>query len=1622
MNFPSIRIEGAILSADLLDKIARDEQFGQRPVDFGLAPGAKVKDEIAAAWADTKDMWRIYQRRLSGLKEGATGVSETRSLWIVPLLGVLGHRAEIAKAESLNGKSYAISHRLPDREGFPIHIMGCNDSLDKKRESGGPRMSPHGLLQEYLNLTEHLYGLVSNGHLLRLLRNSSRLIRLSFLEFDLERMVEDDLFADFAILYRLLHVTRFPAHMADAPECWLEKYHQDSLDAGSRIREGLSFAVEDSILLLANGFLAHPENDRLREALTNPADPTDAATLYHQLLRLVYRLLFLFVIEDRDLVFPPDSDRRKRDIFYRYYSLQRLRRLAENRHLDEERYQDHWQALRQTFRLFESGDHGEPLGIQPLAGDLFDPNALGVLGVSQLRNDALLACLRKLCMFQHPQTHQRMRVNYAALNVEEFGSVYEGLLEYDAKISGLETNNQQPATNNSLRFQLVKGEGRAETGSHYTPDDLVQPLIRHSLDYLIADKLEESGREASGEWRVASGEDKTDKTKEISLETKKQFSEAIHGILSRSGSVETWDGSHGLRLQIEQILAQRGIIWPHQPNAQSRQLHSSQSGGRMGPENTKIVSTIHTDRQRQSPGTGDASPLSGETQASLPGTTPGTIQGSDHSRETITGTAQKPGETDSEWRVEGEENSERRDTSHHSPLPTPHSLLATIWTGLPFAIRHSLLASQALLGLRVADIACGSGHILLAAARRIAHELATVRTGEEQPSPASLRLALRDVIRTCIYGVDLNPQAVELCKVALWLEAHIPGEPLNFLDHHIQCGNAIVGFVHSKELEQGIPDEAFKTLSDDDKDTAKRLRDQNKNQRKESGLPELAFEKNLLPQLQQFQVQWNQLAELPESTPEEINAKKEAFRQLTQNARSLRQTAHLPIAQFYLSKTPENQNAITTHRPYIEQLQGIRPLEDQRLDTAEAIAGRKFFFHWFLAFPEIIQRGGFDCILGNPPYLGGQALSGTYGHTFCEYVKWQYAPTGLSELLVFFLRRIHTLLRPRGFTAFITTNSIKDGDVRKDGLEQIQVQGSSINFAVRGIKWPGMANLVVSLIGIHRGPWKGPFELDGKIVPTISPFLEDSEDLGEPDKLEENKDKVFQGSIFLGDGFLLTHEKAAELITTNPKNQEVIFPLINGREINNEPDQKPGRSIVNFFDWDEDQAREYSEPFSIVEEKVKPSRSTQKRKRNREVWWVYAEHRPGLCRELEKISLCFTAAATTKYLNFSATTTDIVFTHALYVFTTDRWDLFSVVQSTLHEVWARKYSGALETRLRYSPSDCFSTFAFPDDIWTTAHPDLEALGERYHEHRQQLMLDLWIGLTDTYNLFHDPALDTARIIKVAKCDPAKAEDGIRRIQQLRDLHRDLDHAVRDAYRWTDLPLEHDFHDIETLPENDRTRYTISPTARKELLKRLLLLNHQRHEEEAAAGVHDKKGTKEKKRKNIPEKKSISSASGLPNVSIPNQLRLPAKDTTTYLMQFILRTIDRVGGKVRLVDLARAYVLLKHRDIVNELASGTEIRSAVKTWANSFSEAIDETEFSTVLKQMALQRREIALEGTGRHVTVSATVFAVLPPDPTGWRSIDAQIVWWAATQLEPAVFDQADISLEVEKIIIEFAA
>ena len=1123
MKFPTIVIEGMIISADILDKIEAGEIDGQSPKHFGLEGSQKVKDEIARIWADCQDLWQVYSRQMNKIGNSASGAAETRRYWMLPLLGLLGYDTQNAKAEIVNEKTYAISHRAVNLDGLPIHIMGFNDKLGERRQDGGPRLSPHSLVQEYINITEHLYAMVTNGLRFRLLRDNSRLIKQSYIEFDLQAMMEENHYADFAVMVRLLHATRMPKSIETGDESLIEQYHQESLDSGSRIREKLSEAVEKSIILLGTGFLQHPANDELRGEIETKRIPADQ--FYQLQLRLIYRLLFLLVIEERQLVFPEKTDQQKREIYYKFYGLSRLRDLSESRSLEEGKFSDLWISLRQTFRLYEDEAIGARLGVQPLNGELFGPGGLRILESCSLDNTALLACIAHLSRYCDAAGRHMIRVNYAGLNVEEFGSVYEGLLEYAPKIE------QQ---NGRWIFRFVKGTERSSSGTHYTPDELVLPLIKHSLDHIIQDKLKAPLDKA-----------------------------------------------------------------PKKP-------YDGKGGGKTKPPEDLVS-------------------IKNEQEAGL-------------------------------------------------------------------------------LSIKVCDVACGSGHILLNAARRIAQALATVRSGEDQPSPEVLRPAIRDVISRCIYGVDKNPLAVELCKVALWLEAHNPGEPLSFLDHRIKCGDAIVGLAHLQELQNGISDEAFKPLPGDDKTVCQILRDQNKADRTESKLMK-DFRKDLHKGVNILASAFTQLDAMPDHKPQHVSDKSEAYIGLISGPEYMRlkKLADIQTAQFFIPKYKAGDSI--TDGLFREYLAG-RAMLGQAVAKAVAAAVEKRFFHWFLEFPEVMANGGFDCILGNPPYLHGQKITGMFGKNYLEYLKFAYAPASSCDIVTFFFRRIFNIICDKGFQSLIATNTIAQGTARKGGLDVIVEHHGTINHAVRTMHWPGAAAVEVALVTIFKGKWQGPYVLNRKPVKQITSYLDDSESLGNPFRLKRNEDKSFQGSIVLGKGFILDLEEVKQLITSNRKNCEVLFPYLNGDDLNNEPDQRPSRWVINFHDFSMEKARQYKEPFQIVEERVMPERLRKKdngefvlRKPLPQKWWIYAEKRPALYRTINTLEKVLAIALTSKTVAFHFMQPNIVFSHATGVFAFEDYYSFGVLQSNFHDCWARKYASSMKNdfaiyTFRYFRNLSFSSLIF----------------------------------------------------------------------------------------------------------------------------------------------------------------------------------------------------------------------------------------------------------------------------------------------------------------------------------------
>ena len=497
-TFTGIQIEGNLITFDLTAELLSNELKGQTSKDFKIAQTNKLEDEIAIAWGDAKTYWAAFQRRLAKLAEDETATSLTREYWAVPLLESLGYTPEYqAKAEIVEGQTFAISHRAETGEDKPpIHIIGSRLRLEER--IGKPRLSAHSLMQEYLNCTEHLWGIVTNGSQWRLLRDCSLMTRLTYVEFDLEQILKNENYAEFGLFYRLFHRTRLPEGMDDADKCLLEFYHQQTLQQGGRVRDRLRDGVEQALQLLGTGFLQHPKNQELRDKIVG-GELTDK-DYYRQLLLLIYRLLFLMVAESRNILligedpekanerglggFPHERLVQEARIYNEFYSIERLRRLAERPSYRREGFPDLWNGLRVTFDIFDENWRGEILGLSPLNGDLFGSNVLNSIRECAIDNYDLLQAIRQLSLYINKG--QLRRVNYAALDVEELGSVYESLLDFSPKIEEYDGIYQ---------FRLVTGSDRKTTGSYYTPPELVAQLIKTALEPVIEERLKDAEEE-----------------------------------------------------------------------------------------------------------------------------------------------------------------------------------------------------------------------------------------------------------------------------------------------------------------------------------------------------------------------------------------------------------------------------------------------------------------------------------------------------------------------------------------------------------------------------------------------------------------------------------------------------------------------------------------------------------------------------------------------------------------------------------------------------------------------------------------------------------------------------------------------------------------------------------------------------------------------------------------------------------------------------------------------------------------------------------------------------------------------------------------------------------------------
>jgi hypothetical protein len=1202
-TFPAIRIEGGLLGPDVLDQLLAAELPGQKPADFGLDGKRNLTDEIAAVFVDARALWQVLQHRLQRLSAEDPATSVTRDTWGIPFLGLLGYAPRYnPRAFEVDGLTFTISHRADESEDTPpVHIVGARQELGRVAASGRPRLAPHSLVQEHLNRMEHLWGIVTNGLTLRLLRDSTFVRRQAYVEFDLTAIFEESRFQDFAALYRLLHRTRLPRGMTDAGDCLLEQYYTRSVEQGGRIREHLRDGVEECITRLANGFLRHQANDELRHRVS-PActgnEHLSAENLYRQLLRLVYRFLFLLVSEDRGLSSPDP-------IYREHYSSARLRRLLEHRAASTED-DDLWQSLRVLWKVLSNEKLAAFLKLAPLNGELFAPQGLDAFTIT---NQDLLDAFWHLAWYQEKAGSTPRRVNYAALNVEELGSVYESLLEFHPHIA--------PPWNAPTFDLVLEGRERRSTGSHYTPPELVAPLIQHALEPVLDERIR----------------------------------------------------------------------------------------------------AVTTREQKE----------------------------------------------------------------------------------------------RAILSLKVCDIACGSGHFLLAAARQLGKELARVRTSEDEPAPERVREAVRDIISHCIYGVDKNPLAVELCRVALWLESYAEGKPLTFLDHRIRGGDSLVGVFDLAVLEHGILDEAFKPVAGDDKTAAREAKKRNAGERADSLL-----NYPVTDQIKQIAGRLRALDDLPEDTIEQVLAKADAYLRIEHSSEfeRLQLACDVWTAAFFQPYPNAAGGPLTTEILRAALVNG-RLADARRAGFVLQAAAERHFFHWPLVFPEVFAAGGFDVILGNPPFLGGLKLSSGYGDKYRHWMTTVYDPfSGTADLCAAFFRRAFQAVKRSGRFGLIATNTLGQGDTRESGLAPIKRDGGMIAFAKRFVKWPGQANVEVNLTALSKCASAERANLDGVVVPEISSRL-DAEPENEPSPLRQNKSRCFIGFYVRGIGFVLEPPEAERLFRENPRNRDCVKPYLTGEDINGEIGQQPARFVIYFRDWTIERAREYPTLLRICEERVHPERlklppTSSDYRKLRERWWLFARVALDMQEATSGLSRMLVRSRIAEMHALVFVPNGWVYNEKTIIFAFDDAYHFALLQSGVHEVWMRRFTSTLRTDINYAPSDCFDTFPFPQALAESARAEALRLGEAYHEHRRQVMLSRQLGLTKTYNLFHNPTCADADIAR------------------LRELHAAMDRAILACYGWTDpsagsgqvLDPGHGFH----ANERGQTRYTISPAARREVLRRLLALN------------------------------------------------------------------------------------------------------------------------------------------------------------------------------------------------------
>ncbi len=802
----------------------------------------------------------------------------------------------------------------------------------------------------------------------------------------------------------------------------------------------------------------------------------------------------------------------------------------------------------------------------------------------------------------------------------------------------------------------------------------------------------------------------------------------------------------------------------------------------------------------------------------------------------------------------------RRSGSHYTPRSFTEPIVRKTLAPVLARLGDPPTPAQ-ILDLKIADIAVGSAAFLVEVCRQLGDALVRawrVHGGRPPVPPDETEelLAMRLVAQRCLYGVDRNPMAVDLAKLSLWLATLARDHPFTFLDHNLRCGDSLVGLTQ-QQIEAFTWDE------------------------KTAGKQRVFGQEFLEKRIQTATAYRRSILEGGDFLPPAIKAQKLTL--ADEALDEVRFAGDLIIAAFFAAdKDKARRTKLDELRDrYVASLTS-KPF-DPSIKPREAVASLRsganpvLPFHWQIEFPEVFgrERGGFDAIVGNPPFLGGKRISTTNGEAYRDWLVVVNAESNSnSDLVAHFFRRAFNQVRAEGTCGLIATNTIRQGDTRETGLRWICAEGGgTIYEARRRYKWPGAAAVTVSVIWIVKGTAPAPFDLDGQQVSVITAFLFHDGGNENPAKLAANSGRSFVGVFLRGMGFTFDdHNKKGvatslaemeRLIARDPRNAERIFPYLGGDEVNDSPTQAHYRYITDFADfplrrdvvdggsWKTAEenlhqnwlrtgvvpldypfpvASDWPDLLRLVAERVKPERdklgSSSVDRSHKTNWWRFANDRGDLRDAIVTLPRVLVRSLTSKHhecFAFVDKRAPITFDQTLIVFAFVEWSAFALLASRIHLHWALFFGATLEDRPRYNVDDCFKPFPFPAGWETDAA--LEAAGREYYEHRAALMVRHDEGLTTTYNRFHDPA----------ETDPG--------ILRLRELHAAMDLAVLAAYGWSDLPTACEFipdyfeENADGEPVAKSIRYRWPDAVRDDVLARLLKLNAERAEEErlAAAG-------------------------------------------------------------------------------------------------------------------------------------------------------------------------------------------